>query len=302
MKNKAYSIIFLVSLILTFAIGPLRACTFDFFEDSLLYVGVLVRGIIFFVLTIYFLVKYGDIVKPYKIVLLVLFADLVPDIIVRILMGHFVESLPSFPDTILQFIVVLSAWWYTHLSKMGKVTLALSNLLICIGVSSCGFTFWNELSFVKNTRFDTLATVEILKSTDYPLLPDSITNKIQGKNVIVYIGGEKNEKNKVGLSFLQKVYEEFRGNENVAVLSLIYCDMPEDQAREAQLSEDTEFPVVYVDRNKSQLKSSDIYKLYVVDTNKKIRYREKIQPLESNDKQKEERDLQFLKKLMNELN
>lgn len=192
MKNKAYLIILIVSLILTFAVGPLRM--FCLFENPPLYLGTLIRGIVFFGVTVYFLTRYSDRVKPYKIVLLVLLADLVPDIIVRVFMGHFMIALPSFPDTILQIIVVLLGWWYTRLNKVGKVVLALVNLLICIGVSSYGFAQWNELDFVKDGKFKKLEIVDMLEQGDSTLSQDSIISKLQGKNLIVYVGGEDDVK------------------------------------------------------------------------------------------------------------
>ena len=82
MKNKVYLIILVVSLILTFAVGPFRM--FCLFENPPLYLGTLIRGIVFWMLTVYFLSRYSDVVKPYKIVLLVLLVDLVPDITVRL--------------------------------------------------------------------------------------------------------------------------------------------------------------------------------------------------------------------------
>lgn len=203
MKHKAYFLILVISLILTFAVAPLRM--FQLFENPPLYLGTLIRGVIFWGVTVYFLAKYSSIVKPYKIVLLVLLADLLPDIIVRVFMGHFIIALPSFPDTILQIIVVLLGWCYARLNNIGKVTLAIVNLLVCAAISSYGFVVWNELDFVKDSRFDKLEVVEILKQADSSLLSDSITTYFQNKNLIVYVGGDNDEANEIGLSFLQKV-------------------------------------------------------------------------------------------------
>lgn len=133
---------------------------------------------------------------------MVLLADLTPDIIVRVFMGEFMNTLPSFPDTILQIIAVLLGWWYTTFNKTGKVIVSLANLLICIGVSSYGFLLWNEQDFVKNSRFDKLEIGEILNRVDSALLQDNFISNLRDKNLIVYIGGEDFEKNKIGFSFL----------------------------------------------------------------------------------------------------
>lgn len=296
MKHKAYFLILVVSLILTFAVAPLRM--FQLFENPPLYLGTLIRGVIFWGVTVYFLVKYSSIVKPYKIVLLVLLADLLPDIIVRVFMGHFIIALPSFPDTFLQIIVVLSGWWYARLNNIGKVTLAIVNLLVCAAISSYGFVVWNELDFVKDSRFDKLEVVEILKQADSSLLSDSITTYFQNKNLIVYVGGDNDEANEIGLSFLQKVQDEFKGNNEVAVLSLICLDKLEDRNQKTQFSKETKFPIVYIDKDKSCLDSSALYQWYVIDRNGVIRVREKVHFLGNNDNRKEQNELQFLKKLM----
>ena len=194
MKKKVL-VILVVSLILTFAIAPLRMLYL--FENPSLYLGTLIRGIVFWAVTVYFLTKYGGVMKSYQIVLLVLLADLVPDIIVRVFMGHFIIALPSFPDTVLQIIVVLLGWWYTRLNKTGKVMLALVNLLVCIGVSSYGFAQWNKLDFVKNSGSKKLEVFEMLNLASSTSSQDSIMNKFQHKNFVVYVGGEDNEKNKI---------------------------------------------------------------------------------------------------------
>ena len=299
MKNKAYLIILIVSLILTFAVGPLRM--FCFFENPPLYLGTLIRGIVFWGLTVYFLTRYSDRVKPYKIVLLVLLADLVPDIIVRVFMGHFMIALPSFPDTILQIIVVLLGWWYTRLNKVGKVVLTLVNLLICIGVSSYGFAQWNELDFVKDGKFKKLEIVDMLEQGDSTLSQDSIISKLQGKNLIVYVGGEDDEKNKIGLTFLQKVQKEFEENSGTVVLALIYHSNSESRTS-TLLPENIDYLILSMDQDKSQLKSSVLYHWYVVDRNKEIRWRKKIQLQENNDAQKERNELQFLREFIAGLN
>lgn len=300
MKKKAYLIILVVSLILTFAVGPFRM--FCLFENPPLYLGTLIRGIVFWMLTVYFLTRYSGVVKPYKIVLLVLLADLVPDIVVRVFMGHFMVALPSFPDTILQIIVVLLGWWYTRLNKVGKVTLALVNLLVCIGVSSYGFVRWNELDFVKDSGFKKLEIVELLDQADSTLSQDSVLSQLQDKNLIVYIGGEDDERNKIGLTFLQKVQKEFEGNNGVTVLALIYLNNPESRTSEALLSENINYPIVRMDQDGSQLKNSVLYHWYVVDRNKEIRWRKKIHLQENSDIQKERNELQFLKELIAGLN
>ena len=299
MKNKAYLIILIVSLILTFAVGPLRM--FCLFENPPLYLGTLIRGIVFFGVTVYFLTRYSDRVKPYKIVLLVLLADLVPDIIVRVFMGHFMIALPSFPDTILQIIVVLLGWWYTRLNKVGKVVLALVNLLICIGVSSYGFAQWNELDFVKDGKFKKLEIVDMLEQGDSTLSQDSIISKLQGKNLIVYVGGEDDEKNKIGLTFLQKVQKEFEENSGTVVLALIYHSNSESRTS-TLLPENIDYLILSMDQDKSQLKSSVLYHWYVVDRNKEIIWRKKIQLQENNDAQKERNELQFLREFIAGLN
>lgn len=300
MKKKAYLIILVVSLILTFAVGPFRM--FCLFENPPLYLGTLIRGIVFWMLTVYFLTRYSGVVKPYKIVLLVLLVDLVPDIIVRVFMGHFMIALSSFPDTILQIIVVLLGWWYTRLNKVGKVTLALVNLLVCIGVSSYGFVRWNELDFVKDSGFKKLEIVELLDQADFTLSQDSVLSQLQDKNLIVYIGGEDDERNKIGLTFLQKVQKEFEGNNGVTVLALIYLNNPESRTSEALLSENINYPIVRMDQDGSQLKNSVLYHWYVVDRNKEIRWRKKIHLQENSDIQKERNELQFLKELIAGLN
>lgn len=286
MKNKAYIIILIVSLILTFAIAPLRM--FQLFENPPLCLGTLIRGIIFWVVTVYFLNRYSSKVKPYKIVLMVLLAGLTPDIIVRVFMGEFISTLPSLPDTVLQIIAVLLGWWYTTFNKKGKVILALANLLICIGVSSYGFVVWNELDFIKNSQLKKMDIVDILNRGDSVLLQDSIISKLHDKNLIVYVGGEDYEKNEIGLSFLQKVKEEFKGNNSIVVLSLICLDNPKNK----QLSENTKYPIACMNMDKSGLKESALYYWYVIDKNKKIRYRNKITLHSKSDIQNE---LQFLK-------
>lgn len=286
MKNKSYLIILVVSLILTFAIAPLRM--FQLFENPPLCIGTLIRGIIFWVVTVHFLNRYSSKVKPYKIVLMVLLADLTPDIIVRVFMGEFIATLPSLPDVVLQIIAVLLGWWYTTFNKKGKVILALANLLICIGVSSYSFVVWNELDFIKNSQLKKMDIVDILNRGDSVLLQDSIISKLHDKNLIVYVGGEDYEKNEIGLSFLQKVKEEFKGNNNIVVLSLICLDNPKTK----QLSVNTKYPIVCMNMDKSGLKESALYYWYVVDKNKKIRYRNKITLYSKSDMQNE---LQFLK-------
>lgn len=300
MKKKAYLIILVVSLILTFAVGPLRM--FCLFENPPLYLGTLIRGMAFWVLTVYFLTRYSGVVKPYKIVLLVLLADLVPDIVVRVFMGHFMTALPSFPDTILQIIVVLLGWWYTRLHKTGKVTLALVNLLVCIGVSSYGFVRWNKLDFVKDSGFKKLEIVKLLDQADSTLSQDSVLSQLKDKNLIVYIGGEDDERNKIGLTFLQKVQKEFEGNNGTTVLALIYLNNPESRTSYALLPEDINYPIVRMDQDESQLKSSVLYHWYVVDRNKEIRWRKKIHLQENSDIRKERNELQFLKELIAGLN
>lgn len=300
MKSKACLIILVVSLILTFTVGPFRM--FCLFENPPLYLGTLIRGIVFWGVTVYFLTRYSDRVKPYKIVLLVLLADLVPDIIVRVFMGHFMIALPSFPDTILQIIVVLLGWWHTRLNKVGKVVLALVNLLICIGVSSYGFAQWNELDFVKDSGFKKLEIVDILEQADSTLSQDSVISRLQGKNLIVYVGGEDDEKNKIGLTFLQKVQKEFEGDSGTAVLALICLNNSESLPLNTLLLKDTDYPIVRMDQDKSQLKSSVLYHWYVVDRNKEIRWKKKIQLQENSDIQKERNELQFLKELIAGLN
>lgn len=297
MKNKAYLVILVVSLILTFAVAPLRM--FQLFEAPSLSVGTLMRGIIFWAVTVYFLTRYSNIVKPYRIVLMVLLADLLPDIIVRVFMRDFIVTLPSFPNTLLQIIVVLLGWWYTTFNKTGKVIVALANLLICIGVSSYGFVLWNELGFVKDSRFKKLEIVEILKRADSALLQDSIISKFQDKNLIVYVGGEKDDKNKIGFSFLQKVQEQFEGDQSVAILALLCLDNPENQDQSTPLMENSKFPVICMDRDKSQLKRFALYHWYVVDRNKEIRCRNKIAHQDNSDMQKE---LQTFKGLIGWLN
>lgn len=298
MKNRKYLIVAFVSLILSFAIAPLRAISP--FETFPLYIGTFIRGIIFWSLTVYFLIKYGNTIKRYKIVLLVLLADLLPDIIVRFFMGHFFESLPSFPDTILQIIVVLSGWWFTWCNKKGRVALAIVNLLVCLGVASYGFVLWNELSFVKNSTFDKLEIVELIKQTESPLLQDSITRYCQNKNLIVYIGGEDDDKNAIGFSFLQKVQGIFKGNDNVAVLSIINLNKLKHQVwtQKAMCLEELKYLVICIDESKSQLPKSALYQWYVVDRNNKIRFREKTHFPENEDGQKPSDKLQFFKELI----
>lgn len=299
MKNKAYLIILVISLILTFAVGPLRMICL--FENPPLYLGTLIRGLVFWVVTVYFLTRYSSVVKPYKIVILVLLADLIPDIIVRAFMGHFMIALPSFPDTILQIIVVLLGWWYTRLNKVGKVALALVNISVCIVVSSYGFAQWNELNFVKDSGFKKLEIVDILEQADSTLSQDSVISKLQGKNLIVYVGGEDDEKNKVGLNLLQKVQKEFEGNSGTVVLALIYHNNSESRTS-TLLPENIDYLILSMDQDKSQLKSSVLYHWYVVDRNKEIRWRKKIQLQENNDAQKERNELQFLRELIAGLN
>lgn len=300
MKNKVYLIILVVSLLLTFAVGPFRM--FCLFENPPLYLGTLIRGIVFWMLTVYFLSRYSGVVEPYKIVLLVLLADLVPDIIVRVFMGHFMIALPSFPDTILQIIVVLLGWWYTRLNKLGKVALALVNLLVCIGVSSYGFVRWNELGFVKDSGFKKLEIVELLDQAESTLSQDSVISQFQDKNLIVYVGGEDDERNKIGLTFLQKVQKEFEGNNGTTALALIYLNDPESRTSDALLSENINYPIVRMEQDESQLENSVLYHWYVVDRNKEIRWRKKIHLQENGDIQKERNELQFLRELIAGLN
>ena len=300
MKNKAYLIILVVSLVLTFAVGPLRM--FCLFENPPLYLGTLIRGIIFWGLTVYFLTRYNSVVKPYKIVLLVLLADLIPDIIVSVFMGHFMIALPSFPDTILQIIVVLLGWWYTRLNKVGKVALALVNLLVCIGVSSYGFVQWNELDFVKDSGFKKLEIVDILEQADCTLSQDSVISRLQGKNLIVYVGGEDDERNRIGLTFLQKVQKEFEGNSGTTVLALICLNNSESLPLNTLLLEDTDYPIVRMNQNNPQLKKTALYHWYVVDGNKEIRWRKNIRLQDNRDIQNERDDLQFLRELIAGLN
>lgn len=300
MKKKVFLIILTVSLILTFAIAPLRM--FYLFENPSLYLGTLIRGIVFWAVTVYFLTKYSGVMKSYQIVLLVLLADLVPDIIVRIFMGHFIIALPSFPDTVLQIIAVLLGWWYTRVNKKRKVMLALVNLLVCIGVSSYGFAQWNKLDFVENRESKKLEVFEILKLGDSTLSQDSIMNNFQHKNLVVYVGGEDGEKNKIGLAFLEKVQKEFEGSNGTTALALICFDNPKDRAQNTQLLKNTKYPVISMAQNNSQLKRSALYYWYVVDRNEVIRWRKKIRLQENTDIQKEQNELQFLKELIVQLN
>lgn len=300
MKNKAYLIILSVSLLLTFAVGPLRM--FQFFENPPLYLGTLIRGILFWAVTVYFTTRYSSMVKPYKIVLLVLLADLVPDIIVRVFMGHFFTALPSLPDAILQIIVVLLGWWYTRINKSGKVILALVNLFVCIGVSSYGFAQWNKLDFVKNSGSKKLEVFDMLNLVSSTSSQDSIMNKFKYKNFVAYVGGEDDEKNKIGLTFLEKVHKEFEGSNDTTVLALICFDNPESRTQNTQLLENIKFPVISMAQNNSQLKKSALYHLYVVDRNEVIRWRKKIRLQENTDVQKEQNELQFLKELIVQLN
>lgn len=299
MKKKVL-VILSVSLILTFAIAPLRM--FYLFENPSLYLGTLIRGIVFWAVTVYFLTKYSGVMKSYQIVLLVLLADLVPDIIVRIFMGHFIIALPSFPDTVLQIIAVLLGWWYTRLNKTRKVMLALVNLLVCIGVSSYGFAQWNKLDFVKNSGFNKLEVFEMLNLADSTSSQDSIMNKFQHKNFVVYVGGGDDEKNKIGLTFLEKVQREFEESNDTTVLALICLDNLEGRAQNIQLLKNTKYPVISMARSNSQLKRSALYYLYVVDRNEVIRWRKKIRLQENSDIQKEQNELQFLKELIIQLN
>lgn len=299
MKKKVL-VILVVSLILTFAIAPLRMLYL--FENPSLYLGTLIRGIVFWAATVYFLTKYGGVMKSYQIVLLVLLADLVPDIIVRVFMGHFIIALPSFPDTVLQIIVVLLGWWYTRLNKTGKVMLALVNLLVCIGVSSYGFAQWNKLDFVKNSESKKLEVFEMLNLASSTSSQDSIMNKLQHKNFVVYVGGEDNEKNKIGLTFLEKVQKEFEGSNDATVLALICFDNPESRTQNTQLLKNTKYPVISMAQSNSQLKKSALYYWYVVDRNEVIRWRKKIHLQENTDIQKEQNELQFLKELIVQLN
>lgn len=295
MKNKAYLIIVVVSLILTFAILPLNA--WGLFEHPTLSVGVFLRGIVFWALTVYFLTRYQHVVKSYKAVLLILVAGLLPDIIARGIMGHFREALTSLPQPILLIIAVLLGWWYTRLATRGKIAVAIVNLLFCIGVSSYGFELWNKLDFVKNSHFDNLEIVDILKQAEQPLLPDSIMSHLQNKNVIVYVGGEEEERNKIGISFLQKVQDEFKENQNVAVLSLICVEKSEKAFPKTSLV-DVAYPVVYIGRDHTPFGKSDLYRWYVVDKNSQIKCRDKIKHLEEKDKDYESRQLQFFKEFI----
>lgn len=170
MKNKAYLIIVVVSLILTFAILPLNA--WGLFEHPTLYVGVFIRGIIFWVLTVYFLTKYQHVVKSYKVVLLILVAGLLPDIIARGVMGHFMAALTSLPQPMLLTISVLLGWWYTRLAKRGKIAVAIVNLLLCIGVSSYGFELWNKLDLVKNSHLSLICVDKSEKALPKTSLAD----------------------------------------------------------------------------------------------------------------------------------
>lgn len=299
MKKKVL-IILAVSLILTFAIGPFRMLYV--FENPPLYLGTLIRGIVFWAVTVYFLTQYSGVMKSYQIVLLVLLADLVPDIIVRVFMGHFIIALPSFPDTVLQIIAVLLGWWYTRLNKTRKVMLALVNLLVCIGVSSYGFAQWNKLDFVKNSGAKKLEVFEMLNLASFTSSQDSIMNKFKHKNFVVYVGGEDEEKNKIGLTFLEKVQKEFEGSNDTTVLALICFDNPESRTQNTQLLENIKFPVISMAQNNSQLKKSALYHLYVVDRNEVIRWRKKIRLQENTDIQKEQNELQFLKELIVQLN
>lgn len=300
MKKKVFLIILTVSLILTFAIAPLRM--FYLFENPSLYLGTLIRGIVFWAVTVYFLTKYSGVMKSYQIVLLALLADLVPDIIVRIFMGHFIIALPSFPDTVLQIIAVLLGWWYTRVNKKRKVMLALVNLLVCIGVSSYGFAQWNKLDFVENRESKKLEVVEILNLAGSTSSQDNIMNKIQHKNFVVYVGGEDGEKNKIGLAFLEKVQKEFEGSNGTTALALICLDNPEGRAQNTQLLKNTKCPVISMARSNSQLKRSALYYWYVVDRNEVIRWRKKIRLQENSDIQKEQNELQFIKELIIQLN
>lgn len=86
--------------------------------------------------------------------------------------------------------------------------------------------------------------------------------------------------------------DEFKGNNSIVVLSLICLDNLKKQFRNKQLSENTKYPIVCMNMYKSELKESALYYWYVVDKNKKIRYRNKITLHSKSDMQNE---LQFLK-------
>lgn len=302
MKIRIFLIITLVSLLLTFAVAPLRMYSYDIFNDTVLYLGTLIRGLIFWGLTVYFITKYKGIVKPYKIVLLVLFIDLLPDIIVRVFMGHFFSALSSFPDSLLQIAVVLLGWWYAQTNKIGKVVLLLLNIFVCVGVSTYGFVLWNELDMIKNRTSDRLEIIKILKQQDSPVLNDSIINNFQDKTLIVYIGGERDERNMSGISFMKKVYEEFEGKKDIALLSLICLDKTESQVRKTLPTEKNKFPVFYIEMDKSQIDKSDLYQLYVVDRNAKIRTKEDINLPINEAKKKECHKLKLLRELIEWLN
>ena len=104
------------------------------------------RLVVFFTLTLYFLTRFKDYLKPSHIVGTMLIGATILELIIHVF--DFMTSLISLPEMLVNIVAILTAWFCAgSASKMSKITVSLVVLAAVVYFAFWGYKIWGKFAF-----------------------------------------------------------------------------------------------------------------------------------------------------------
>lgn len=156
-KIKQIILIFSVIFLLQFPFFWLRGGYITVFGLRGFPLAIIVYAIVFFLMTVWLLRRYGQTLPRWSIITAILIGASCLELFLRIFTRH--DSLISLPDFIMRILAVLVGIWYTYIeSKTTKIILVSCYSLFILWSSYFGFSLWlNKLNY--NTISDRIEQV-----------------------------------------------------------------------------------------------------------------------------------------------
>ena len=146
---KTFAVIILITLVVSTLCDMLNAV--DCFLPTLsgVTIAALIKPLVLFGLTTYFIKRYKATVKPIQIGCAALIGAIIIELPLHII--HFRDTLVSLPDMIISALAILAAWYCARSSsKSTKTIVVVALLALIIYFAFWGYATWGKFAISFN--------------------------------------------------------------------------------------------------------------------------------------------------------
>lgn len=226
-----YLMIFAISLLLFLIITPLRGVgPIPILRMSGVSASILVSFVVYYLLTLFFLKRYGGKYSELFIVLSI-FLGATIDIPLRFI--DFELTLVTLPDFVFRLLAIASGYWFTKLSFTShKIALSVSLLTLTLWFCYCGTSLWtNKINF---GTFTGRLRQEVKQP---PIFQDNEGNEVdirmfKGKFVVLDFWISSCGICYLKFPLIQELYDRYRDDISVVLYGVHCCSQKEGETYE----------------------------------------------------------------------